>query len=877
MNTKPGFGRRVSKSISLNSIKKVGSSSISWNDNISGTTHHIVAFTSNGTFTVPIGTNSVDVLVVAGGGGGCGVIGGGGGAGGVLYTSNYAVTPGASIAVVVGTGGAGGNGWDNPAENRGKKGGNSSFGASLIAEGGGGGRQYSGTAADSDGGSGGGGSYGNATGGTGVAGQGFAGGNGGDMNRGAGGGGAGAVGQNTVVGGGGNGGVGVDYSSIFGTAYGDNGWFGGGGGGGLRTGQANNPGTGGQGGGGNGTKTSIKAGDGLANTGGGGGGAGYDVPAAGTVLGGNGGSGIVLVRYSVSQSVRVYTAINESASTPPDFNLNVQVFNSSGTFNVPTGVSKVDVLVVAGGGGGAGSVSGGGGAGGLVWQEGYAVTPGASIAVTVGAGGAGGATNSSGNNGQNSSFGSLEAIGGGRGGAAGTTNTDPGVGGSGGGGARYGGTNTKATGGAGTASQGYSGGNVNPSADSWAGGGGAGGVGQSVASGAGNGGVGRDFSQILGTSVGQNGWFAGGGGGGIGAGTPGAGGLGGGGNGIIGATPPTADNHGMPNTGGGGGGGWTYASGAGGNGGSGVVIVRWGYATSGDPIPGINTGDDLTGKYLWIMQELTTNHPTESPELNSLSVDVKGEAILSGKGEDAYQLSYYDGNLRGYINSQVVSSALTLDQYQHVAISYNGSFQRIYVNGLLTSTLALSGSINTNATNLLMGKNLIGQLDEVRMSSSARSQAWLKAEYHSGVGDLVQIGGEAQNNNAVFGNINWGGGVGQGPLRVGFGASPTSSRTASGASYWGIMELSGNLWERLIPVGRASGRAFTGLHGDGLLDANGLFNTANWPADMGNRGGQFQHANTLRFRVSDRQSMGWDAAWANRAFWQSGRGVRTAP
>ncbi|CAB4240581.1 hypothetical protein UFOVP38_16 [uncultured Caudovirales phage] len=68
-----------------------------------------------------------------------------------------------------------------------------------------------------------------------------------------------------------------------------------------------------------------------------------------------------------------------------------QVFTSSGTFTIPTGITKCKVTVVGGGGGGAGfssSPSGGGGGGGgtaITWLTG--LTPGNTIVVTVGSGG----------------------------------------------------------------------------------------------------------------------------------------------------------------------------------------------------------------------------------------------------------------------------------------------------------------------------------------------------------------------------------------------------------------------------------------------------------------------------------------------------------
>tara|TARA_Y200000002_G_scaffold323834_1_gene285188 strand:+ start:1634 stop:3433 length:1800 start_codon:yes stop_codon:yes gene_type:complete len=78
-------------------------------------TENIFSFTANGphTYTVESGVTNVNVLVVGGGGGGGSggynaVKGGGAGAGGLIYYPNYPVTPGGSVAVVVGVGGEGG-------------------------------------------------------------------------------------------------------------------------------------------------------------------------------------------------------------------------------------------------------------------------------------------------------------------------------------------------------------------------------------------------------------------------------------------------------------------------------------------------------------------------------------------------------------------------------------------------------------------------------------------------------------------------------------------------------------------------------------------------------------------------------------------------
>ncbi len=117
-----------------------------------------------------------------------------------------------------------------------------------------------------------------------------------------------------------------------------------------------------------------------------------------------------------------------------------------------------------------------------------------------------------------------------------------------------------------------------------------------------------------------------------------------------------------------------------------------------------------------------------------------------------------------------------------------------------------------------------------------------------------------------------------GPLRVGiFAASAVNStREESGGSYYGIMELSGNVYERAITVGNPAGRAFTGAHGNGEITTAGAANVAGWPTTatgIGYRGGSY--SNSIFFcAVSDR----FDAATTltNGNARLGFRGVRTA-
>lgn len=82
--------------------------------------------------------------------------------------------------------------------------------------------------------------------------------------------------------------------------------------------------------------------------------------------------------------------------------------------------------------------------------------------------------------------------------------------------------------------------------------------------------------------------------------------------------------------------------------------------------------------------------------------------------------------------------------------------------------------------------------------------------------------------NAVYSTTD---GSIDGPLRVGIFSANTlnSGRVSAGATYYGIMEMSGNVRERVLSIFRSDDRAYTGLHGDGNLTNEGLANVTNWP------------------------------------------------
>ena len=93
-----------------------------------------------------------------------------------------------------------------------------------------------------------------------------------------------------------------------------------------------------------------------------------------------------------------------------------------------------------------------------------------------------------------------------------------------------------------------------------------------------------------------------------------------------------------------------------------------------------------------------------------------------------------------------------------------------------------------------------------------------------------------------------------GPVRCGIFATASSGRIDAGASYWGIMEMSGNLYESVVTVGRPDGRVFTGTHGDGRLTSVGTADVPSWPGSavgLGFRGGTY-NGYPRHMSVSDR-------------------------
>jgi formylglycine-generating enzyme required for sulfatase activity len=129
---------------------------------------------------------------------------------------------------------------------------------------------------------------------------------------------------------------------------------------------------------------------------------------------------------------------------------------------------------------------------------------------------------------------------------------------------------------------------------------------------------------------------------------------------------------------------------------------------------------------------------------------------------------------------------------------------------------------------------------------------------------------------------NW---ADNGPIRSGFAATTNSNRSQAGATYYGIMEMAGNVSEQCVGGGAGFDySSFTTTNGNGVLTIAGLADVTGWPTDGGVssgtiiKGGDFRtYGSTNQLQVSDRSyyAGSTDNNSTNRQRYIGGRGVRS--
>lgn len=149
---------------------------------------------------------------------------------------------------------------------------------------------------------------------------------------------------------------------------------------------------------------------------------------------------------------------------------------------------------------------------------------------------------------------------------------------------------------------------------------------------------------------------------------------------------------------------------------------------------------DLTSNFTI---QLTADHdtyaPSSYPSLVDKNIDT-GYSLYSEASSNSLKLDSYGSSTYLYSSTSIIS----LNTRQNLAITYSSSSTgAFYVNSSSAGGNSSTGPFPTNNDGLIIGNDLPqeypfdGHIDELRISNTPRSAAWIKADHHSMTDNLV--------------------------------------------------------------------------------------------------------------------------------------------
>jgi hypothetical protein len=113
------------------------------------------------------------------------------------------------------------------------------------------------------------------------------------------------------------------------------------------------------------------------------------------------------------------------------------------------------------------------------------------------------------------------------------------------------------------------------------------------------------------------------------------------------------------------------------------------------------------------------------------------------KGDGSYSMKINSNctELFGYITGKQVNATISPSiGFRHFALTYNGTRQGIYIDGVLKGSTFVSGGIGTTSMNLSFGRNFNGTIDEIAIYNRALSAEEITTLYAS-TNPYVTLGG----------------------------------------------------------------------------------------------------------------------------------------
>ena len=155
---------------------------------------------------------------------------------------------------------------------------------------------------------------------------------------------------------------------------------------------------------------------------------------------------------------------------------------------------------------------------------------------------------------------------------------------------------------------------------------------------------------------------------------------------------------------------------------------------------GNSTSVQITGTAItleaWIYPTSWQANIWQGNIINKESLSGGGYMLRCGAGG---KLNFNIGSGPGWNEISSSTNILTLNTWQHVAGTYDGSFLRIYLNGVLVDSLVKTISMANSTSTLGVGyapiyagsRNFPGKIDEVRVWNVTRTKAEINAQMNS--------------------------------------------------------------------------------------------------------------------------------------------------